>query len=174
MKELLIEIRKDPNYRKLQQKYEKVSGSLDLDALYKEATGLQSGRLSRNISGDNRYSPKFIIDANLRDLSYRARLVEIRVSLDRKLKSLEEMVQAVKRYVSTEYAEDLSELRTAEQRRNFANRVVKNQEQYLADGNSLVGSIDLLIKDIDQASYHFKTIIECLKLLDSSRGGKTI
>lgn len=38
MKELLLEIRKDPNYRKLQQKYEQVSGSLDLGALYKEAT----------------------------------------------------------------------------------------------------------------------------------------
>ena len=41
-------------------------------------------------------------------------------------------------------------------------------------GKSLGRPVDTLIKDIDQSSYHFKTIIECLKLLDSSKGGKVI
>lgn len=172
--ELIKEIRRDENYNKVKAHYEGVVKKTDLETLFNEAVSLHAGRLSRNLSGDKRYSPKYIIDANLRDLSYRARLVEIRVSVDRKLKGLQEMVDALKRYILTEYADDLHDYKTIEQRRGFAARVVKAQEQFLAEGYSLVAAVDTLIKDIDQSSYHFKTIIECLKLLDSSKGGKVL
>lgn len=174
MKKLLKEIREDPNYVKLKHLYETTISKVDLEKIYDEAIGLHSGRLSRHLTGANRYSPKALIDANLRDLSYRARLVELRVNLDRKLQALQEMVEAVKRYVITEYADDLSDMKTVEQRRSFAGRVVKAQEQFLVEGKSMVQSLDTLIKDIDQASYHFKSIIDCLKLLDDKTGGKTI
>lgn len=172
--DLLHEIRQSKTYATFKTVVETVKKRVDLDRGMEEALSLHAGRLSRNIRGERRYSPKILIDASLQDLSYRSRLVEIRVKNDLQLATLREAIDAMRRHISTEYSEDLRDFATAEQRRSFVDRVLKNQKTFLAEGEAFIHTLDSLIKDIDQGGYNLKAIVECLKLLDGSKSGRVV
>jgi hypothetical protein len=171
---LVKAVRADPNYLKFQRILETVRKRVDLDASLKEALGLHASRTSRNITGENRYSPKVIIDASLKDLSFRARLVELRVKNDLQLSTLREAIDAMRRHISTEYSDELRDFPTVDQRRSFVDRVLKNSKEFLAEGEAFLETADALIKDIDQAGHTIRHIIECLKLLSGAQAGKVV
>ncbi len=172
---LLKQIRKDPQYDTFLRILETTRKKLDVEAAVEEAKGLHASRTSRSLSGADRYSAKKIIDATLRDLSTRARLVEIRVANDRKLSHLKEAAEALRRYLSTEYVDELKEdFSTAGQRSSFVDRVLKNANALLAEGESLLSVLDFFIKDIDQSSHSVRHVVDCLKLLENKHGSKAI
>ncbi len=172
---LLKQIRKDPQYATFLRILETTRKNLDTETATAEAKALHASRTSRSLSGKDRYSSKSLIDANLRDLSTRARLVEIRVTNDRKLSHLKEAAEALKKYVSTEYVDELkSDFSTAGQRSDFVDRVLKSANALLAEGESLLSVLDFLIKDIDQASHSMRHVVDCLKLLENKHGSKAI
>jgi hypothetical protein len=168
--ELVHEIKEDPNYKKFLRIVENVRKRIDLDVALKEALGLHASRTSRNLHGEDRYSPTKLIDASLKDLSYRARLVEIRVKLDIAFSNLKEAIDAIRRHISTEYSDELRDFSTAEQRRSFVDRVIKNSNQFLVEGEALITTLDHLIKDLDQSGHSMRHIIECLKLVANNSG----
>src|SRR5579862_4886457 len=90
--EILSEIRKDPRYRKFKAILQRTQGQLDLDKDRTEALSLHASRTSRKLYGDRQYSVKALIDASLRDLSFRSRMVEIRVIVQRRVSYLKEAV----------------------------------------------------------------------------------
>ena len=139
-----------------------------------EVLSLHMSRTSRSMLGEDRYSPKKLIDASLKDLSNRSRLVEIRVRNDINLSHLKEAMEAFKRYASTEYAEDLKEFSTVDQRKSFIERVLKEAKQLVSDCETLIDTIDNFVKDIDHSSYSMKAVIDCLKLLDGAKGGTVV
>ena len=167
---LVQEIRKDPNYAKFLKIVEGIRKRIDLEAITTEALGLHSARTSRSLHGNDRYSPTALIDASLKDLSFRARMVEMRVRLDIAVSNLSEAVAAIKRHISTEYNDELRDFSTAEQRRSFVDRVIKNSNQFLSEGEALIKTLDHLIKDLDQAGHSMRHIIECLKLMSQNSG----
>lgn len=167
---LIKQIKSDPNFTKFNRIFEGIKKQVNIETSLNEALSLHASRTSRDITGEKRYNPKIIIDASLKDLSYRARLVEIRVKNDLQLSILKEAIDAMKRHVQTEYAEDLREFSTADQRRAFADRVVKSAKEFLAEGESFMDILDTLIRDIDQAGFTIKHIIECMKLLQGAKG----
>lgn len=174
MQALIKSIRADANYLKFKKILERVQKAVNLEADTNEALSLHASRTSRSLTGNDRYNPMTLIDANLKDLSFRARLVELRVKNDIKLSMLREATDAMKRHVSTEYVEDLKEFSTADQRKAFTDRVVKSAKEFLAEGDSFLSTVDLLIKDIDQCNYSMKSSIECLKLLAESKGSRVV
>jgi hypothetical protein len=168
--ELVKTVRADPNFKKFLKLVENITAKIDTEAISREALGLHSSRLSRSLHGEARYSPTALIDANIQDLSFRARLVELRVTLGRKLDKLDEVMAAIKRHISTEYDDELRDFATVDQRKAFVTRTIKRQHAILADGNSVISMIDLLIKDIDQASHSMRHSLDCLKLLATTSG----
>jgi len=171
---LVKQIKTDPNYVKFTKIVENVRKRVDIEGSLNEALGLHASRTSRNITGEKRYSPKTLIDANLKDLSYRARMVEIRVKNDIQLSVLREAISAMRRHISTEYSDELRDFSTAEQRKSFVDRVIKSANEFIAEGEALLGTLDTLIKDIDQGGFAVRNIIECLKLLDGAKGGRVV
>ena len=170
MSSLLKDIRSDESYKQFRIIFAKAQERLDLDRDLNEALSLHAGRTARKLYGDKQYSVKSLIDATLKDLSFRSRLVEIRVKASIQLSLLEEAVKSLRKYISTEYADDLKEFSTVEQRRNFVDRVVKTPLAFISEGESLLATLDMFVRDIDQSSYHLKNMMECLKLLSESRG----
>lgn len=169
--ELLKTIRKNPNYKSFLAIVETVTARIDIEGANKEALALHAGRLSRALHGEKRYSPKAIVDANMQDISNRARLVEIRVKHDKQLSLLKSAIDAMRRHISTEYSDDLRDFSTAEQRRAFVDRVLKASVQLLEEGEAMIEMLDALIKDLDQTSHAMRHIVECLKLvMDKGRG----
>jgi hypothetical protein len=174
MSSLIKSVKADPNYLKFTRIFESIKKRVDLEASLNEALSLHASRSSRNITGENRYSPKVLIDASLKDLSFRARLVELRVKNDLQLSILREAIDAMRRHISTEYSEDLRDFSTADQRKSFVDRALKSSKEFLAEGEAFLETADALIKDIDQAGHSVRHIIECLKLLDSSKAGRVV
>ena len=173
--DLVKSVRSGDTYTQFKKVVETVKNRADVEGGTKEALSLHATRLSRGIRGKDRYSPMLIVDACLQDLSIRARLVEIRVKNDLQFATLKEAIDSMRRHITTEYNDELKEeFSTAEQRRAFVDRVVKNAKAYLAEGEAFVSMVDAIIKDIDQAGYQIKAIVECLKLLDGSKSGKVV
>lgn len=168
---LIREIREDENYVKFTKILANTRAKMDLEKAMQEVLSLHMSRTSRNMLGPDRYSPKKIIDASMKDMSNRARLVEIRVRNDVNLSHLREAMDALRRYISTEYADDLKEWSTAEQRRAFVDRMMKSANQLINEGDALIKTIDTFVKDLDQSGYAFKGIISCLELLNGNKGG---
>jgi len=171
---LLADIREDAQYKSFKKIFAVVQERVDVETSFKEVMGLHASRLSRSLSGSKRYSPQTLIDANLKDLANRARMVEIRVKNDKQLSHLREAMAAMKRHIRTEYAEDLREFSTEGQRTAFTDRVLKSANEFLAEGESLLSTIDMLIKDVDQAGFSMRNNVELLKLLSSSKGGQVV
>jgi hypothetical protein len=97
-------------------------------------------------------------------------MVEIRVQTSVQLSILHEAVRSIRKYISTEYADDLREFSTVEQRRSFVDRTVKSALAFLEEGDTLIETLDHLIKDIDQAGFRLRDSTEVLKLLSEGRG----
>jgi len=171
---LVTDIRADENYKKFAGILSATRSKINLDASLQEVIGLHTARSSRNLMGASRYSPKTIIDAAAKDISNRARLVEIRVRNDIALSHLREAMAAIRRYIITEYADDLRDYATVDQRKALVERVLKSANELISEGESLLSTIDQFVKDLDQSGYAIKAIVECLKLLDSSKAGSTV
>lgn len=172
MSKVIEEIRADPTYKKFKIIFARTQEKVNLERDIQEVLSLHAARTSRKLYGSKQYSVKSLIDANLKDLSFRSRMVELRVKASINLSLLKEAVASMKKYLSTEYADDLSEFSTAEQRRNFVDRVLKQPLAFLSEGEASLDTIDVLVKDLDQASFGLRNMMECLKLLDGSKGGK--
>lgn len=171
---LIAQVKQDPQYKKFLTILKNTQERIDLNKAVEESRALHAARTSRSLTGNDRYSPKKIIDACMKDLATRARLVEIRLANDRGLSHLREAMDAMRRYLSTEYSEELKDFSTADQRKSFVDRVLKNAHETLSAGESVLDIIDHLIKDIDQSSHSMRHVVDCLKLLENKTGSKVI
>jgi hypothetical protein len=80
---LIADVKKDKQYLTFTRILEETRSHVKIDKAMTEARALHTSRESRALTGKDRYSPKKLIDAAAKDMSVRARLVEIRVSNDR-------------------------------------------------------------------------------------------
>ena len=174
MSAIFKEVRASSSFKTYQKILQTAQGSIELDALRSEALGLHTSRTSRQLYGAKQYSGRSVMEALLKDLSFRARLVEIRVKVSISISNLEEAIKAMRRYVSTEYADDLREFSTSDQRKSFVDRILKSGLEYLGEGQTLIDMLDMLIKDIDQASFQLRNAVEILKLLSDAKGGRVV
>lgn len=168
--EFRLALSTDPKFKKFLRIVDNVKAKLNIEADKKEALMLLASRTSRSLHGKKAFSPTAIIDASLKDLSTRSRLVEIRVQATVHVSLLNEAIDAAKRHMSTEYYELLSEYKTVEQRRAMLDRAVKSALEIAIDAKSLVEMLDTIIKDIDSAGYALKSATECLKLMSETHG----
>lgn len=171
---LIKAVKEDSQYKTFKRILEETRRHVKIDESLEEARRLHTSRESRAMVGKDRYSAKRIIDAAAKDMSVRARLVEIRVSNDKKMSHLREAMEAIRRYISTEYADDLKDFSNAEQRRAFVDRVLKAANSLVAESEQLLSTLDHLIKDLDQSSHSMRHIVDCLKLMENKHGSKAI
>lgn len=174
MSTLIKAIRKDPQYEIFVRILEHTKTRVNIEGSIAEAMSLHAGRTSRSLTGNDRYSPKKLIDASFKDLSVRSRLVEIRVKNDKYMSHLREGMKALRRYISTEYADDLREFSNAEQRNAFIDRVMKSANTFLSEGEASLTTIDHLVKDLDQAGHNMRHAIDCLKILQNKNGSNVL
>lgn len=171
---LISVVRDDIVYVKFKKILEVTMTKVNIEADTSEALALHASRTSRRLNGEDRYSAKKLIDANLKDLACRARLVELRVKNDKKLRYLTEACEAMRRHITTEYADDLLDYKTVAERKAFIDRILKSANAFLSEGEAMLTMLDTLIKDLDQCGYSLKNVIECLKLLADVKGSRVV
>jgi hypothetical protein len=172
-KQIMGALKEDSDFKKFRKIVKRVEERLKIQEFLSEAKALHAGRTSRKLHERKQFNPRALIEASTKDLSIRSRLVEIRVNVSVNLSNLEEAIDAVKRYISTEFYDALSEYKTVDLKKSLIDRAIARPLDMMSDTKSLIEVLDILIRDIDQSNFHMKTMIEALKLLDDSKG-KTI
>lgn len=167
---LLNEVKVDPKYKRFRNIVKTTQDRLNLDADRNEAFALHASRTSRTLHGKAQYSPKALMDASLKDLSARARLVEIRVKASYHLGLLDEAMDAMKRHMVTTYNDEIRKYSNESQRNALVQRVQGSARDLAQEGKELLEMLDHIIKDIDQAGHSLRNMMESLKLLDGSKG----
>lgn len=103
----LERVKADLKYKKHRRILKVIQARLNIERDRNEALSLHASRTSRTLYGKSQYSPRAIYDATAKDLSYRARLVEIRQLNAVQISLLTEATQALRRYVLTTYKDEM-------------------------------------------------------------------
>jgi hypothetical protein len=155
-------IKNNAAYQKYLKVLEKVE-SMDLASVVREAKSLHAGRTSRTLHTSD-IGPKMLTEALFKDLSYRARMVELRVNVSDKRDRLHTTVDVVRRYLMHRYGEKLG-LKSQVSRRQFFDTLFREGIETMARMQSISEMLDMFIKDIDQAGYALKNAVALLQLV---------
>lgn len=164
---ILSKVKKDERYKTYKKIVEQVQGRINFEKDREEARSLHSGLIVRTLYGKKQFSPKTIIESVAQVQSNRSRLVELRSNSQIHLSYLDEAAEAFKRYMMTQYADDLSGFRTKDQRDALLDRIMAKAQEILAEGKGYHMLLDGFIKDLDQAGYSHKALIDLLQMLEA-------
>lgn len=173
-KRVLSALKEDSEYKKFKRIYKGIVESLTVEKFVEEAKALHAGRTSRKLHEQKQFNPRALIEASTKDQAVRSRLVEMRVRISIYQSKLDEAMDAMKRYMNTEFYDELSEYKTQDIKKSLVDRVMSKPLDVMADIKNLIDILDTIIKDVDQANYHMKTVVEALKLLSEAKGGKLV
>lgn len=167
-------LRRDPKYKQVRSILETAKSRIDIQRDKDEAFALHLGLEARSLYGRRVYSPKAVLSATAQLQANRSRLVELRARCSEHISYLEQACARYRRYAMSAYSEDFKEYRTKEQRDSVLGTVLMPALDFVAETETLISIFDTFIRDIDQAGHSIRHIVDVLKLLDSSRLGKTI
>ena len=163
--DLLSEIKEDRIVLKFKDTCSSVASQIPLPRLLKEAHVLHTDRTSRTLFR-HAMSPTKLYEARLKDMSNRARLTEIKVSLIKQKSILEGALSNVRKHILSKYGEGLKAVgSTAEMRRALLDRTLSSGLELISDIEVAADELDLYIKDIDQAAFGFRDATELIKLM---------
>lgn len=164
---ILVKVKKDERYKTFKKIVEQVQGRVDFETARNEAVSLHSGLIVRTLYGKKQFSPKTIIESVAQVQANRSRLVELRSKSQIHLSYLDEAAEAFKRYLMTQYADDLAGFRTKDQRDALLDRIMAKAQEILAEGKGFNNLLDGYIKDLDQAGYTHKALVDLLQMLEA-------
>lgn len=167
-------LRKDQNYKKLKKILEVARTKVDVAKDRATAMNLHSSLEVRDLYGQRKFSAKRILSATSQVQANRSSLVVLRARATEHVSYVEQAVKSFKRYAFTEYREDFSDYRTKEQRDAVVQTALGSADDFIQEIQGLLDLLDLLIKDLDQSSHALRHMIDVLKLLDASKGGRII
>jgi hypothetical protein len=170
---IMAGLKDDAQFKKFRNIVATLRLAINVEKDMTEALSLHSSRISRSLYAKPK-GPRILLEASLMDLSFRSRLTEIRIQLSRNNDILNEAVKAIKRYINTEFNEELNSYSNVEQKRNMVERVIASTLDLQSSCESTIATIDDLIKDIDQSAYQLKNAVDILKLIDGSKGTRNI
>ena len=169
--ELRNKIKEDEKYKKFKNAFLKEYKKIDLEVDKDQLINLQSTRLSRTLYGKKEmYSANSLMEASLQDLAARSRMVEIRVQLSRRLALLEALISSISKHIYSNYLVIEPSLKTEAQKNNFITDFLAVYKEYVKKGTPIVEMADAFIKDIDQAGFSLRNMMDCLKLLSETKG----
>lgn len=170
MKALLQDIKEDLVFKKYQAVVATVQGSLDPEKIKAEALFLHKTRPSRELFRE-KMSPVKTNDAILRDLSNRARLVELRVNLALQVDLLTTTLSSLKDHLLTAFGDEIKEVASnAELRSALMHKVTARGRTLKAEYETVLALLDKLIEDIDKAGFSLRNSMELIKVLTERPG----
>ena len=169
------DIRESSDYRKFKRIVTQVEARLNLEKDYEEAQALHSGRTSRKLYGDKRYSPKSLLDASSNDMGARSRLVEIRVRCSKQIDVLKDACDAMKYSMLTNFSSEINKrFTTVGARKAFTETMIARALEVQNEGQAFIKALDSFIEDIDKSGYHLSNMTDILKMLDQTKGGRVV
>ena len=158
-------LKEDTSYLKFKNIVQMVQGALDPDKIQIEAMTLHKTRPSRNMF-ENKTSPNKLFDAIMKDLSCRARLVELRTNLFIQQEILITALDAMKDHLLTKYGDNIKDrTNNAEERNAFIRRLLSRGVNIKNKFASVLVVLDKFIEDIDKSGYAMTNAKDLLKIM---------
>ena len=124
---------------------------------------LNSEEIVKNIS--------LLVEALTQNQSVRSRVVEIKMDCVRVAIKLNTKKESLINYILVKYREELKSIKGTQTDRNA---YVQELFNFTTSTSSRVKVLqdfcDILLNDIDQASWCLKSVIDCMKILDEAKG----
>lgn len=170
MTNIVATVKKDSQFTEFKNVWTRLIKDFDPDSAVSECQALHNSRLSTKIR-DNKgqFSPQMLIDASAIDLSTRSRMSYIAANLQLRLSKLESAIDAMDNLITSKYCPEF-EIKTVDDKRKFVKRVLKSYVITFEKGKAALEFIEALIKDIDQAGFNLRNMVDCVKLLSETKG----
>lgn len=166
----LVLIRDDAEYKKFRKVIKLELERLNLEQDQKEVLSLHASRISRTIYDKRQYSPHVLMDASTMDLAFRSRIVEIRVKASLHISIMEAAISSIRQYIYTKYVQNNNIFSTENARQSYISTVLKSYISEADKAKSFIILCDTIVKDIDQAGFNLRNMLECLKLISETKG----
>jgi hypothetical protein len=158
-------MRQDVKYKRLKSTFATHENfRLPLESLMDELKLAHSQRSVRTL---NPTDPRFVdnvIEANLKDQAVRSRTTEIIIRCVRAHTLLANSVESLKYHLLISYSNDLKSFRTVAERAQIVNMTLKRFDTFLTDVMVLKDSAQLVVNDIDKASWALKSVLQAMEL----------
>lgn len=158
-------VKESKPYRKYRKILRRIEHQLDLRELEQEIKNLHFSRPIRMLK-PTEVNQKTMIEACLKEVQARARLVEIRTSLLEHKGTLDELVGAVRKFLQTEYADILSKMfKSRVDRKEYFGRFFRGADEFMTEMDYLLKTIQYYVDDIDQAGYKCTNMTSLLEMI---------
>ncbi len=155
---------KDANWKRFLNILEASERLSDFDNYANEVLNIHKGRKSRQLVY-KASSAKRLIEANMQDISFRSRCVEIMIEVRRARRLLNISLDSIKNHILATYQTYLSAYRTKAERDIYVSSLVSDAEAKLAEFESIIEVCELVVSDIDKTSWSMKSILDAMELI---------
>ena len=138
----------------------------NLMSYVKELETLHKSRSGRRLMLKSKINVDDLIQVNLEDMSYRSRFVEIQIQINRLHRTLEVALDATTNHIMSNHAAQLvlHSGKTKADRAAFVETMLSAGWLLLSRMDNITSICADLIKDIDQAAWATKNLVELIKL----------
>ncbi len=136
----------------------------DFDSFVSEMELLHKQKKTRTLLLSKRMSPDKLIDAGAQSMSYRSRIVEIKVATQKAQRILASVIENLEAEIIANYSEYINE-RSIAGKKAYVKSFLSEGYKKLADLNRIVDMGDVFIHDIDQSAWALKHMMDGLTLI---------
>lgn len=164
LKRLKKALHKDDQYEKYKNILRHANSLAEFDNYISEMEGMHQGRKARTLAHKS-LSTKKLVAAVLQDASYRARCVEMMMTVGKASRLLESATEAMRTHIVAKYKPYLSNYRTKAERDTFITSILKEAIERLSDYERIMDTAKYIIEDIDKFSWSARTTLQGLELM---------
>lgn len=162
LRELREELREDKTFQQYRRIVKTIDERVNLIKNVTEARSLHGARTMRELKGNAPTTQK-VYEAIVRDMATRSRIIELRIALFTEKELLDSALSSVTAHVRSVY--DLNEAgRTLDQKKQLMKKILNRGFVLLEELKSALEVFDLIIKDIDQAGFAVRNLVELVKI----------
>jgi hypothetical protein len=164
----------DERMKKFKNMLKKGAYSIDVDALKEEVKTIHATRDVRRLKTKEvieQFQSK-VISARLQNQTYRSRLTEITVTCFEATNTLKDHMDALRKHMRYEYRQQLSQYRTKDERKEVIDNELEKGIRLLSRINNLVKIVEIILKDVDEASWMVKDITAVMTAISENRHAK--
>lgn len=163
---ILKKLSADPKVKKFNRRIMEGDFSIDTSKYMEELDRMHATRNIRLLTKKDvlHNAQSKIVDALIQNQAYRSRCVEIKMICYRTQQSIEQYRESLINYLRIQYRAELGAYKTNSERDSAICSVLDDSELITSQLDVILEISDLIINDIDQASWAIKSLVEVLKL----------
>ena len=166
----MVNLLEDDKVAGFKKAYDCGEFDLNTEKFIKEIQNMHITRKVRNLSSDDiMRNITSLVDALIQNQGVRSRIVEIKMMCTRTSTNLKFKIESLTNYIQVKYSKELKSLSgTQAERKSFVQETFNFATPILTKLQVLQDFCEVVINDIDQASWCLKSIIDCVKIADEA------